>query len=151
MLKQSILGVAAMLSLMAAGCSHAEEKPVSYEALVAAPGSHTVLLENEEVRVLRVEIAPGAAEPVHEHQWPSVMYFQQPQPITYVVYELVDGALVEVERVEAPAMPPSTTVWAGPEGLHSVENRGSEPFIAVRMEFKKEVSVQPSDMGIAPE
>lgn len=137
--------------MAAGGCSHAEEKPVNYEALVAAPGSHTVLLENEEVRVLRVVIAPGAAEPVHEHPWPSVMYFEQPQPITYVAYALVEGELVETERVEAPAMPPSLTVWAEPEGLHSVENRGTEPFIAVRMEFKKGSDVAPSDIGVVPE
>lgn len=39
----------------------------SFDAVAAAPNSHQVLLENESVRVLRVTIAPGATEPVHDH------------------------------------------------------------------------------------
>ncbi|MEZ6011747.1 MAG: hypothetical protein R3C08_07730 [Hyphomonas sp.] len=126
--------------LVPAACAHRAPYVVplsAYDAVAVAPGSHEVLLENDEIRVLRVSIAPGVAEPVHEHQWPSVMYFEQPQPITYVTYELKDGQLVETGREDAPAMPAELTVLAEPEGLHSVENRGSEPFLAVRVEFKK--------------
>lgn len=117
-----------------AACAGVPE--TDYDAVAAAPASHEVLLENDEVRVLRVTIAPGMSEPVHEHAWPSVMYFEQPQPITYVVYERVAGELVEIDRVEAPALPAGHTVWSEPEGLHSVENRGAAPFVAIRVEFK---------------
>jgi hypothetical protein len=52
---------------------------------------------------LAVEGAPGATEPVHDHRWPSGMYFQQPQPITYITYKLIDGKPVEAERFHAPS------------------------------------------------
>lgn len=74
----------------------------NYDAVTAAPTSHRVLLEDEKVRVLHVEIAPGATEPMHEHRWPSIMYFEQPQPIAYVTYRLEGDWPVVVERVKAP-------------------------------------------------
>lgn len=110
--------------------------PAHFDAVAAAPGSHRILMEDDEIRVLRVELAPGATEPVHDHRWPSVMYFEQPQPITYIVYRLVDGTPVETSRVDAPAFHVSETVRGEPEGLHAVKNRGSAPFLAVRVEFK---------------
>lgn len=111
--------------------------PASYDAVIAAPKSHRVLLEDDAIRVLRVEVAPGQVEPMHDHRWPSLMYFEQPQPITYIVYKLVDGRPVEVEQMDAPAFAVGTTVRGGAEGLHAVRNRGSKPFVAIRIEFKK--------------
>jgi len=108
-----------------------------FDAVTAAPGSHKVLMEDDDIRVLRVKVDPGATEPVHEHQWPSVMYFEQPQPITYIEYKLVDGVPVETDRIDAPALAVGQTVRTGPEGLHAVQNRGTAPFLAVRIEFKK--------------
>ncbi len=110
--------------------------PAGFDAVSAAPNSHRVLLEDEKVRVLRVEVAPGVTEPVHDHRWPSVMYFEQPQPITYITYKLINGKPVETERLDAPAFAKSQTVKGGPEGLHAVTNRGSAPFVAIRIEFK---------------
>lgn len=110
--------------------------PASLDAVAAAPNSHRVLLEDEKIRVLRVEVAPGVTEPVHDHRWPSVMYFEQPQPITYITYKLVNGKPVETERFDAPAFAKSQTVRGEPEGLHAVTNRGSAPFVAIRIEFK---------------
>ncbi len=114
----------------------AQALPSAFDAVAAAPNSHHILMEDDKIRVLRVEVAPGATEPVHDHRWPSVMYFEQPQPITYIVYKLIDGRPVETERFDAPAFKVSQTVRGDPEGLHAVMNRGSTPFIAVRFEFK---------------
>ena len=47
--------------------------PHEGDAVAAAPDSHDVLLENEQVRVVEVVIRPGEKEPVHTHRWPSVM------------------------------------------------------------------------------
>lgn len=113
-----------------------EAQTTNYDAVVAAPGSHRILLEDDKVRVLRVEVAPGATEPAHDHRWPSIMYFEQPQPITYIQYKLVDGRLQETQRVDVPAFRQSQTIRGEPEGLRAVSNRGSAPFIAVRIEFK---------------
>ena len=43
------------------------------EAVVAAPDSHLVLLENESVRVLKVVLRAGQIEPFHTHKLPSVL------------------------------------------------------------------------------
>ncbi len=135
MIRASALAVA-VLSLSALGACASAPQLTAWDAVAAAPQGHTVLLENAEVRVLRVSIAPGDLEPIHAHGWPSVMYFEKPQPITYIVYELVDGKPVERERIEAPAMPVGQTEWMGAEGLHAIQNRGTEPFVALRVEMK---------------
>jgi hypothetical protein len=57
--------------------------PDSLDAVVAAPGSHRVVLENELTRVLEVTIAPGEREPEHTHRWSSVMVVHRPARIRY--------------------------------------------------------------------
>lgn len=54
--------------------AHTWPWPDSLDAVIAAPKSHRVLLENERVRVLEVRIAPGELVPVHTHRWPSAIY-----------------------------------------------------------------------------
>ncbi|RYG36997.1 MAG: hypothetical protein EON93_04340 [Burkholderiales bacterium] len=127
--------IALAASFFLAPTASAQEKP-NWDAVAAAPQSHHVLLENDAIRVLRVSIVPGAQEPIHEHQWPSIMQFEQPQPITYVVFAPSGDKPKEVQRVEAPAFAAGHTEWASPEDLHSVLNRGDKPFIALRIEFK---------------
>lgn len=119
----------------------AAAEPANFDAVAAAPKSHRILFEDDAVRVLRVEVAPGATEPVHEHRWPSIMYFEQPQPITYITYKLLDGQTVETGRVDAPALNPDQTVRAEPESLHAVMNRGAAAFRAVRIEFKNRAGI----------
>lgn len=126
---------AAILMLSSASAAWGQDFR-TYDAVAAAPNSHQVLLEDENVRVLRVSIEPGASEPVHDHAWPSVMYFQQAQPITYVTYELRDGVPVETARMDVPAEALTGAATAPPEGLHSVHNRGTGDFVALRVELK---------------
>ncbi|WP_233503561.1 hypothetical protein [Sphingomonas psychrotolerans] len=72
-------------------------------------------MEDDKIRVVRIEVAPGAIEPIHDHRGPSVMYFEQPQPITYIAYKLVDGRPVETKRIDAPAFEVTQTVRGEPE------------------------------------
>lgn len=125
----------AILMLTLASPALAQEAKI-FDAVAAAPNSHQVLLENESVRVLRVTIAPGATEPVHDHAWPSVMYFEHAQPITYITYKLTDGVPIETGRTDAPAEALTGAASAPPEGLHAVHNRGKETFLALRVELK---------------
>jgi anti-sigma factor ChrR (cupin superfamily) len=55
------------------------------DALPAAPASHRVLLDNDQVRVLEVAIEPGTHEPEHTHQAASVMIVGEPARIRYYV------------------------------------------------------------------
>ena len=106
------------------------------DAVIAAPASHTVILQNSQVRVLQVTIPPGVTEPAHTHAWPSVMRVDSPQPLTYITYSVQDGEWVEVKRSDSPMGNPGKTEWMGPEGLHAVKNRGTSEYRAIRIELK---------------
>jgi hypothetical protein len=106
------------------------------DAVVAAPGNHVVVLENDRVRVLQVTVRPGETEPVHVHRWPSIMQIQSAQPLTDILYEEEDGRLVEVRRVALPEGPPPPALWFEPEGPHAIHNGGDAPFRALRIELK---------------
>jgi hypothetical protein len=108
----------------------------SIDAVIAAPASHTVLLENSRVRVLQVTIPPGVTEPVHTHEWPSIMQVEAPQPLTYITYTMQDGKWVEAKRFDVPLGKPVKAQWMKPEGPHAVQNRGTSEYQAIRIELK---------------
>lgn len=108
----------------------------SIDAVVAAPASHTVILENDRVRVLQVTIPPGVTEPVHTHEWPSVMQIEAPQPLTYITYTQQDSKWIEAKRFDVPMGKPTKAQWMRPEGPHAVQNRGTSEYRALRIELK---------------
>ena len=97
--------------------------------------SHRVLMEDSTIGPAgrgRTHKASDA-EPVHDHGWPSVMYFQQPQPITYIAYELVEAdARWSTERVECASVEVSQTMRRAPKGLHARTDGRWAPFVAIR-------------------
>ncbi len=70
------------------------------------------------------------------------MYFEEAQPITYISYSMDSGKMTETSRTDVPAAALSGAQSAGHEGLHSVLNRGSAPFVAIRIEFKTAAIVE---------
>ena len=78
--------------------------------MAAAPGNHRVVLENDQVRVLQVKVAPGQTEPIHEHRWPSVMHIQSAQPAVDIRYATRNGQMVETSRRNLPAGQPPAAV-----------------------------------------
>jgi len=102
------------------------------DALIAAPESHRLLLENEHVRVLEITIAPGQREPEHTHRWPSVMIVDQPARIRY--YE--HGAQTYQSPAHPAQRPEPKAIWMDAEGPHSVENIDSSPYHALRIELE---------------
>jgi quercetin dioxygenase-like cupin family protein len=102
------------------------------DALVAAPDSHRVLLENDRVRVLDVLIEPGTREPEHTHRAPSVMLIDEPAHIRYYA-----GGELRFESASAAEFVPGVRVrWMNPEGPHSVENLDERRYHAIRIELK---------------
>jgi hypothetical protein len=113
-----------------------------FDALIAAPGNHRVLFENDRVRVLSVTVQAGETEPPHHHPLPSVFHIDEAQPSTDIDYAVQeDGSLVETGRRALPAGPPPEALWFAPQRLHSVRNDGSGPYRAIRIELK------PSDLA----
>jgi len=103
--------------------------PETMDALLAAPASHRLLLDNSRVRVLEVVIEPGTREPEHTHQAPSVMIVDEPARIRY--YQ-AGSVLFESQEPE----PGVRVSWLEPEGPHSVENIDSRRYHAIRIELK---------------
>ena len=111
------------------------------DAVIAAPETHIVLLENEQVRVLKVVIQPQHKEPFHTHEWPSVFIMQQPARIRY--YDCEGNLAYETsENTESKRL---DTEWFGPEELHAVENIDDHLYEAIRIELKTARSNKPPD------
>lgn len=135
-LRNPVLALAALLASSSIALA-APEEPLWDEALdavIAAPDSHRVLLENDRVRVLEVIIPPGHREPAHTHRWPSVMMGLESARIRY--YD-AEGKI----RFETPPDRDLTDTtlgadWLGPEALHAVENIDDQVFRALRVELK---------------
>src|SRR5215218_2562947 len=108
--------------------------PDSLDGVVAAPGSHRVVLENELTRVLEVTIAPGEREPEHTHRWPSVMVVHRPAQIRYYTGDTL--TFTSPEQTSSVASGPRVR-WLDPEGPHSVENIDGHPYEAFRIELKQ--------------
>jgi hypothetical protein len=106
--------------------------PETMDALLAAPGSHRLLLDNDRVRVLEVVIEPGAHEPEHTHQAPSVMIVDELARIRY--YQ--GDALLFESQARSGSTSDVRVRWMEPEGPHSVENIDQRRYHAIRVEFK---------------
>jgi hypothetical protein len=108
--------------------------PAELDATVAAPANHTVLLENDRVRVLDVTVAPGERQAVHAHCWPSVMYQ------TYVGiakdYD-AQGRLVDEQITAPPDTQFPMTMWVEPTPPHALHNLDTKPVRLLRIELKR--------------
>jgi hypothetical protein len=108
--------------------------PANLDAVIAAPKNHKILLENNQVRVLEVTLAPGETEKVHHHRWPSVLYIQEAGD--YIDYDEEGNIILDTRQLKTPLIFP-TTMWKDPEALHSVENLSkTKPIRLIRVEMK---------------
>jgi hypothetical protein len=107
--------------------------PDSLDALTAAPGNHTILLENDHVRVLQTRILPGQITPVHTHRWPSVLFilgwseFVRRDPLGNVTLDTRQPS--DVPKLNSP-------VWLEQLPPHTVENVGIAVINNVQVEIK---------------
>jgi hypothetical protein len=85
--------------------------PDDLDALVAAPDHHTLLFENDRVRVLDTCIRIGDQTPVDTHRWPAALY-----PISwsdFVRYDDTGSDLLDSRTVPALRNPPPA-LWSEP-------------------------------------
>lgn len=102
------------------------------DALLAAPASHHVLLDNDRVRVLEAVIEPGAREPEHTHQAPSVMIVDEPARIRYYA-----RGTLRLESQARPGHPAGVRVrWLEPEGPTRSRTSTSTGTTRIRVELK---------------
>jgi hypothetical protein len=103
------------------------------DALVAAPAHHTLLFENEHVRVLDTRIIPGDRTPVHTHRWPAALYILSWSP--FVRYDAEGGVLLDSREIPALSAPPPV-VWSAPLPPHALENVGEVDMHVISFEAK---------------
>lgn len=98
---------------------------MAQDALKVAPEHYTVLLENDQVRVLEVKIKPGEKEAMHTH--PATVHIELVPTKVKIGYP--DGKSVELEGKKGEA------IWVGPV-KHTVENIGDTEIHAYIIELK---------------
>jgi hypothetical protein len=107
--------------------------PPSLDALSAAPRHHTLLLENDRVRVVETRIPPGDIVPVHTHCWPSVLYVLSWSDF---VRRDAAGRVVLDTRAIGSGSPPSVA-WSEALPPHSLENVGGAEIRVISVEIKR--------------
>lgn len=96
------------------------------DVAAVAPGSHKIILENDQVRVLRVHVKPGEKVAMHSHP-PNVAYF------------LTDGTLkmtLPNGKTDVRTIKAGTANWSDP-ATHAAENVGSADFEEIQIELKQ--------------
>ena len=108
------------------------EWPDELDALAAAPEHHSLLLENEQVRVLETLIPPGQTTAVHTHRWPNVQHVLSS---TDFIRRDGEGAVLLDTRAGGSAETP-VTHWSDPLPPHSIENVGERDLRVIMVELK---------------
>jgi len=109
------------------------------DAVIAAPGNHKVVFENDRLRVLEVILEPDEEETTHHHRWPYVFVFDQVQgPIHDIA---PDGTFAPpnrdvIEAIEAWDGRGSLVVHMAPQPAGRVLNSSGKTVHGIRVEMK---------------
>jgi hypothetical protein len=103
------------------------------DALAAAPEHHSLLLENERVRVLETHIPPGETTAVHTHRWRNVQYLVSS---TEFIRRDGHGDVVLDTRTNVRKTEAHSTLWSEPLPPHSIENVGQHELRVIMVELK---------------
>jgi len=121
----------------------------SLDAVKAAPNSHQVLFENDKIRILEVTLEPYGFEPMHTHQYPSVMFGAGNDTSQFDVvyypygYDSVRQVYFARDSIKqhqgGPSNEPNTGSFMNPEGPHRVKNLSKTRIDAFRVELKNDI------------
>ena len=111
---------------------HEQNWPEDLDALRAAPRHHTLLFENDRVRVLDTNIAPGDTVPLHTHRWPGALYI-----LSFSDYIRRDAAgEVLADSRNLPRPNGGIALWTAALGPHTLENVGEAYLHVISVEVK---------------
>jgi hypothetical protein len=104
------------------------------DAMTRASGHHRVLFENDRVRVLDTEVAPGDETPVHAHEWPAALYV-----VSWSDFIRTDAdGRVLLDSRSVPALEAGAALWGSPLPPHSVRNVGTRALRVIAVEIKQD-------------
>ncbi len=122
----------------------------SLDAVKAAPNSHKVIFENDKIRILEVILEPYGFEPIHTHQFPSIMfgpgndtsqfdivYYPYGYDSSRRTYFAKDS--VKQHQGGQPAKP-NIGSYMRPEGPHRVKNLSNRRIDVFRVELKNGIT-----------
>jgi hypothetical protein len=109
-----------------------QEWPEELDALRAAPGHHALLFENDKVRILDTNIAPGDMVPLHTHRWPSALYVISFN--NFVRRDAAGNILVDSRKSGSAAH--VSALWSEPLRPHTLENVGERNLHVISVELK---------------
>lgn len=112
----------------------AMEWPPELDALIAAPQFHTLLFENDLVRVLETRIRPGERTPLHTHCWPGVVYVISWSDF---IRRDAEGRVLADSRLQD-TVPSGSAVWTMALQPHTLENVGEAEIRMLTVELKRE-------------
>ena len=104
-------------SLSAAGCGATQ--PDAKDAAAVSPDFYKVLIDNDQIRILDVNLPAGAKEPAHSHLWPAIIIEDTQRP------------------GEIPAVRNFKSRWEPAQAKAKGGNPGKDPYHALRIELKK--------------
>jgi hypothetical protein len=107
--------------------------PADLDAMVAAPGYHRVLYEDERIRVLDAHCRPGETVPVHTHCWAGVLYILASSDF---IRRDPDGNVLVDTRSTHTTPTLGSAVWGAPLTPHSLENVGTSELRTLTVEMK---------------
>ena len=108
--------------------------PDELDALAASPHHHKLLFENEFVRVLDTNIAPGETTNVHTHIYPASLYVLSWSD--FIRYDEKGNVLVD-SRTLSKIPTVGSALWSGPLVAHSLKNTGDNNLHVISVEIKK--------------
>jgi hypothetical protein len=107
--------------------------PAELDALVAAPEHHTLVFENDHVRVIDTRIQPGERTTVHTHCWPAT---QLVKSASHVVRYDDRGEVLFDSRKSGTTLENDIVRWGEPLPPHSLENVGTTELRVISVEIK---------------
>ncbi len=107
--------------------------PAELDALAAAPENHTLLFENDAVRVLDTLVRPGQVVPLHTHQWPSANYLLSWSDF---IRRDASGAILLDSHNLPQQLQPGAAFWGSAIPPHTLENVGRSDLRVITVELK---------------
>ena len=102
------------------------------DAFAAAPENHTLLFENDVVRVLDTIVHHGEVVPLHTHRSPSTHYLLSWSD--FVRRDATGLVLVDSRTIAKPSE--GAAFWSPPVPPHTLENVGTSDLRVISVELK---------------
>jgi hypothetical protein len=102
------------------------------DGVVAAPGNHKVLFENDEVRVIETHIAAGEITPLHTHLAPTLQYVLSG---SHFVRRDERGETMLDTRATPDYVLPKVQ-WSAGTPRHTIENTAEDDLVVISVELK---------------